>query len=147
MLLTSCKSHEKQRNNAISITVRLRSRLCKKKKEKSDTTLIHAVYQVAEDSALPQNNLKMTSNRLPIIKGHPASLPLGLQKSNTSNCALHLLQSINFPLHILRASAREATHASHKFFRSRVLLLTWPFHVSWKHHSPALTARKALPTF
>ena len=39
----------------------------KKKKEKSNTTLIHAVHQVAEDNALPQYNLKMTSNRLPII--------------------------------------------------------------------------------
>ena len=37
------------------------------KKKKGNTTLIHAVHQVAEDSALPQYNLKMTSNRLPII--------------------------------------------------------------------------------
>ena len=43
-------------------------------------------------------------------------------------------------------SIRQRSHACVSQFLPLSLLLAWPFHFSWKHHSPAVTARQALPT-
>ena len=89
----------------------------------------------------------MTSNRRPIHQQGSSCKPPSWSSEEQYVELRSAPPSTYLSLYTLRASVREATHASHKFFRSCVLLLTCLFHVSWKHDSPALTAKQALPTF
>ena len=79
MLLTSCQSHEKQRNSALALTVRLRSRLCKKKERQHHSHSCSApsggrqrasAVQLEDDVKSPPNHRTKSPTRVATHASH-----------------------------------------------------------------------------